>query len=700
MATTYKTPGVYIEEIVKFPPSVAQVETAIPAFIGYTEKATKKTAGDLINDPTRITSLLDYENYFGSAYPEKTISVNITDVEIGGKLQRDIVVNQPSSPSTFLMYYALQMYFANGGGPCYIVSVNTYEDGDSNVNTISFSDLEDGLDLLRSEDEPTLILFPDAPGLASDNDFYELYKKALTQCHDMQDRFAIIDTYRDVEYENDDTDLVSPIDEIRFKLNQEKDYLKYGAVYFPYLKTILDYKYDEKSILINHISYKKDAVPIALGELNDASTALTPVIAALRTISDSADADATNDDIVGAIPSILKYTQDPAGYNNTNADFTVAKTIPAFTDLLDALIAQLTNLVEIKKNVKNAANSAIASVEELSTADDNIVTALAAFVGGFEGNNKIESVLKKIIDLTAKLKNADTNAKVLSLVKTNATNIITEVKRLLDYTPVLGLPNNALVINPDVFLNMSTQVGAIITAVSNVNVSGVDVNNGAMNGRFLADIEPLENASYNIIKSEIAGLPITLPPSSAIAGVYARVDSDRGVWKAPANVGLNYVIKPSLKITNGDQDNLNFDTTAGKSINAIRSFTGKGTLVWGSRTLAGNDSEWRYIPVRRFFNMAEESIKKATEQFVFEPNDANTWIRVRAMIENFLILQWRAGALAGAKPEQAFYVRIGLGQTMSAVDILDGKMIIEIGMAVVRPAEFIILRFSHKMQES
>lgn len=101
MATTYKTPGVYIEEIVKFPPSVAQVETAIPAFIGYTEKAAKKTAGDLINDPTRITSLLDYENYFGSAYPETTISVNITDVEIGGKLQRDIVVNQPSSPSTF-----------------------------------------------------------------------------------------------------------------------------------------------------------------------------------------------------------------------------------------------------------------------------------------------------------------------------------------------------------------------------------------------------------------------------------------------------------------------------------------------------------------------------------------------------------------------------------------------------------------------
>ena len=98
--------------------------------------------------------------------------------------------------------------------------------------------------------------------------------------------------------------------------------------------------------------------------------------------------------------------------------------------------------------------------------------------------------------------------------------------------------------------------------------------------------------------------------------------------------------------------------------------------------------------------MVEESVKKATEQFVFEPNDANTWIKVRAMIENFLILQWRAGALAGAKPEQAFYVRVALGETMTADDILNGRMNIEIGMAVVRPAEFIILKFSHKMQEA
>jgi phage tail sheath protein FI len=185
-----------------------------------------------------------------------------------------------------------------------------------------------------------------------------------------------------------------------------------------------------------------------------------------------------------------------------------------------------------------------------------------------------------------------------------------------------------------------------------------------------------------------------------VAGIYARVDNARGVWKAPANESINSVIGPVTNISHDEQASLNVDTVAGKSINAIRVFTGRGTLVWGARTLKGNDNEWRYVSVRRFFNMVEESSKKATEPFVFEPNDANTWIKVQAMIENFLTNLWRQGALQGAKPEHAFYVSVGLGKTMTPIDILEGRMIVEIGMAVVRPAEFIILRFSHKMAES
>jgi len=203
-----------------------------------------------------------------------------------------------------------------------------------------------------------------------------------------------------------------------------------------------------------------------------------------------------------------------------------------------------------------------------------------------------------------------------------------------------------------------------------------------------------------MIKTELNKVTVTLPPSGAVVGQYATVDASRGVWKAPANVSLSAVNSAAVKISHNDQMNLNVDPTSGKSINAIRYFTGKGVLIWGSRTLAGNDNEWRYVPVRRFFNFAEESIKKGSEWVVFEPNDANTWVRVKAMIENFLIKQWRAGALAGAKPEHAFFVKVGLGVTMTALDILEGRMNIEIGMAVVRPAEFIILKFSHKMQES
>jgi hypothetical protein len=212
----------------------------------------------------------------------------------------------------------------------------------------------------------------------------------------------------------------------------------------------------------------------------------------------------------------------------------------------------------------------------------------------------------------------------------------------------------------------------------------------------------LENA-FPLYKNILTGLQntnTTVPPSGAVAGIYAYVDATRGVWKAPANVSISGIIGPNDTFTASELDALNVDPNSGKSINAIRSFTGKGTLVYGARTLAGNDNEWRYVNVRRLFNFIEESTKKATEQFVFEPNDANTWVKIQAMIENFLTTLWRQGALQGVKPEHAFYVAVGLGKTMTPLDILEGRLIVEIGMAAVRPAEFIILKFSHKMAES
>ncbi|MFM7360675.1 MAG: phage tail sheath family protein [Cyanobium sp.] len=205
---------------------------------------------------------------------------------------------------------------------------------------------------------------------------------------------------------------------------------------------------------------------------------------------------------------------------------------------------------------------------------------------------------------------------------------------------------------------------------------------------------------YNKIKALLAEQRVTLPPSPAMAGVIVRVDRERGVWKAPANVGLQAIIAPVDLVTDDQQGLLNVDATTGKSINVIRSFAGRGTVVWGARTLAGNDNEWRYIPVRRLFITIEESVKKATSFAVFEPNDVSTWLKVKGMIESYLYNLWEQGALQGSKPESAFFVNVGLGKTMTAQDILNGIMLVEIGIAAVRPAEFIILRFSHRLAEA
>jgi len=157
---------------------------------------------------------------------------------------------------------------------------------------------------------------------------------------------------------------------------------------------------------------------------------------------------------------------------------------------------------------------------------------------------------------------------------------------------------------------------------------------------------------------------------------------------------------PSVNISGEQQQSLNVDVMAGKSVNVIRPFPGIGTLVWGGRTLDGNSQDWRYINVRRTLIMIEQSLKLATRAYVFEPNDAGTWVTVSSMINNFLFNLWKEGALAGAAPEQAYNVQIGLGATMTPNDILDGIMRISVKVAIVRPAEFIVITFQQQQQQS
>jgi hypothetical protein len=205
-------------------------------------------------------------------------------------------------------------------------------------------------------------------------------------------------------------------------------------------------------------------------------------------------------------------------------------------------------------------------------------------------------------------------------------------------------------------------------------------------------------AIYKVILQKITPATQVIPPAPAIAGVYCQVDRSKGVWNAPANVSLGDILRPSVLLSKNEQALLAEAGSSGKSINTILQFEGKGTLVWGARTLAANDLNWRYIQVRRLFIMAEESIQKACQYAVFETNDATTWTKVKVMIDNFLYSLWSKGGLAGSKPEEAYRVTVGLGQSMTQQDILEGKLIVNVAMAPVRPAEFIILRFEQMMQ--
>ncbi|UTX50120.1 phage tail sheath subtilisin-like domain-containing protein [Chryseobacterium sp. MA9] len=467
------TPGVSVEEITKLPYSVAYIETAMPAFIGYTELL---PVG--YNEPFRISSLLEYEQYFGKAKEE---NIQLQDVEGKGA-----TIVAPHAQ--FLMYYSLQMYFANGGGPCYIISVGDYTSAE-----VQLSSLETGLGKIDHKNikEPILIIFPDAISLANESDFYSIYNQAIDKAKDEnKNRFVILDTY----YGNSviQSNNLTTIESFRSKVNPTN----HAAAYFPHLKTILNYTFDETKTPIIHTGLQKAGQGSALFYAGE--------IAALDELKRLASAE----------------------ISTGSADAYV------LADLLDQAIA----IAE--------------EVNETADAGDK-KNALTEVID--EAKVVLEAIYDGIID---------------------------------DFMIPDGLDENAPV--------FSGEFDALKTAILEIKDEKGDAN-----GITLKNLESSNSALYNQVKKEMLSLKVVLPPSSAIAGAYGRIDSTRGVWKAPANINISHVITPTEKISDQEQAALNIDAF-GKSINAIRTFTGKGTLIWGARTLEGKDkndegkdNEWK-----------------------------------------------------------------------------------------------------------
>lgn len=208
-----------------------------------------------------------------------------------------------------------------------------------------------------------------------------------------------------------------------------------------------------------------------------------------------------------------------------------------------------------------------------------------------------------------------------------------------------------------------------------------DTNYAALYHPWLEIFDPLDKKN------------IAIPPSGSILGIYARSDNNRGVHKAPANEVVRACVGLDCQFNKGEQDILN-----PKGVNLIRTFPGQGIRVWGARTATSNAS-WKYVNVRRLFIFIEETIRANTSWAVFEPNDETLWVRVRRTISVFLNGLWRGGSLAGSSPEEAFFVNIGR-ETMTQDDIDNGRLICVIGVAPVKPAEFVIFRISQKTSES
>lgn len=658
MATSYKTPGVYINEVSALPASVAQVPTAIPAFLGYTEFATELDGSSLTGIPKRIISMVEYAQFFGgSAMPSATLG-SADPPKVILDESNGFSVSEIQITLKYVMYQSLSLYFANGGGACYIVSVGGYDynRADADVDT----DITEGLAALASEDEPTLLLAPDAALMfeaGNDMKLGNLQKKMLIQCNKLQDRFTIMDLIEDAA-SND-------LGEANFRDEVGVQYLKYGAAYCPHLETSLSYNLQFSDLVIE----EKDTPGVP-----DTSMLNGPAVLAIQ--------DAKAD--LGLIEALTN------GVNNLNG----------FNAIASSTKGNLISKVNIIKNIGQSIRDLVSGVVIKNT-DIRAKIIQESVVG-----SKLEAIIKKSYsyDIGYPLP-VGTPVELGSIVVADFNGSdIASPPATYDFNYLLGV----VVANAQAYGGQTTIAPAVASATNYYRSLLIDL---------LAIVEDLEAEAKRIlslleeslvsvdpiyagIKRAIAAKGIIVPPSGAVAGAYVATDGNRGVWKAPANVILNNVVKPTIKVDNATQENLNVHATSGKSINVIRSFTGKGVLIWGARTLAGNDNEWRYVPVRRLFITVEESVKKATEFVVFEPNDGNTWLRTKTMIQNYLTGLWRQGALAGAKPEDAFFVNVGLGSTMTAQDILEGKLIVEIGLAAVRPAEFIILRFSHKLQES
>lgn len=752
-----KTPGVYIVEKDAFPNSVVQVATAVPAFIGYTQKAMNGSVS-LHETPKRLTSMADYHKYFGGAPDPKFKIVPLEERDGPSPLSSEGSALPPELPvaeftatsptasekyelvqvsKAFALFGAMQLFFLNGGGDCYVTSIGTYDMDETDINADA---MLRAIDRLKKEPEPTLLVIPETTRLAR-QEAAKIHKAMLKHCGtDMGHRFAILDIsggYLDQTSPRGD-----PIEVFRNDIGV--DDLGYAAAYYPWLESTVfqsrDFTFDniEWSSRTTFIDLLKRSVSNAAELVPEIERIGTPVLSGDFTISVPSGATvvltagdvSAQDEGSSAAPLIYQIygdaqgmsgklvasgTKDPALTRFTQQDLETGQVSfihdPALgtSGHFDLVVTDETGNTTNAHKIAVVVGTAVLKLEDVQRGK----TIVIDFPKNHSGSNPDSVMLlgADMEDHAAAIAADATTKKNADDVVTPSINAVPGKTKTVPGVGVWSVGDAGKVTfapiadfkGPSATVSYTIAIGGTVQAPSEIKILLDGGETGkADNAALTATVDKTMRAVtplYSHVMDAIAKYMNAMPPAAAMAGVYTAVDASRGVWKAPANVSINSVVEPMVNIAHAEQENLNVSTT-GKSINAIRPFTGEGTLVWGARTLDGNSLDWRYINIRRTMIMLEQSIRLATNAYMFEPNTENTWVTMRSMIENYLTGVWKEGGLAGSVPTDAFSVRIGLGETMTPKDILEGVLRISILLAVSRPAEFMEVTFQQQMQKS
>ncbi|MBL4706949.1 MAG: phage tail sheath family protein [Flavobacteriales bacterium] len=690
----YKTPGVYVKEENSFGSSIVANETAVPVFIGFTEKMTNRIGETLptikgsknIYVPVMVRSVLEYAESFGG--PDKTGTMKVTQE---GTEQKPYYISKiTKGPGEKLytpgfMQPSIANYFANGGGMCYIISL-----GDYNLFNRSKAGTQVNMELIQkalNEAEQSTLILPTDLIRYGDANYYNWCNQFIAYSEETKRQFCVLD----VVMNDPMSSILNEEDSEKYRTNITADPLKFAAAYYPYLKSLTPYAYNDTDVYFENTplaqysknGYGYEGVLDNGGTILIKSTYLTmeeaekPLIKIDKNGTDEISIEVAGNGFIIKIKSTGETTKEALTKkwndvtNKKGYTLGFNENFAASSEAADLTFIESNSWIS-NEEVKPFIIKRIAGLSSATTKVD------VKFVEGAFKMTEDVSLASLTIDCV--LNNSP--EVIYAEINSYLNSTVEEIEKLTEFeTPPAA---------EDEYIRRQ-KIKDAYTFSLNSKWENLNVNNS--NTELIKVIVP-DNAKIEDVKSYLAANYIHLPASPFMAGIYSRMDNASGVWTPPANVSPTGVTGPVVNLTADQQQDFNVSASTGKSINAIRSFTKRGTLVWGARTNDGNSLDWRYINVKRLFIAIETDIRMALEAYVFKPNVHNTWVEVKTMIDSYLFGLFNNGAFAGETPETSYKVLIGLGETMTEQDVLDGLMKASIQVAPVRPAEFIELTFS------